>query len=26
LQARGDMLTSGSFELGKVDTSKGEEK
>ena len=26
LQARGDMLTSGTFELGKVDTSKGEEK
>lgn len=26
LQARGDMLTSGPFELGKVDTSKGEEK
>ena len=26
LQARGDMLTSGNFELGKVDTSKGEEK
>jgi NADH-quinone oxidoreductase subunit J len=25
LQARGDMLTSGTFELGKVDTSKGEE-
>ena len=26
LQARGDMLPSGTFELGKVDTSKGEEK
>ncbi len=26
LQARGDILTSGTFELGKVDTSKGEEK
>ena len=26
LQARGDMLNSGTFELGKVDTSKGEEK
>ena len=26
VQARGDMLTSGTFELGKVDTSKGEEK
>ncbi len=26
LQARGDKLTSGTFELGKVDTSKGEEK
>ena len=26
LQARGDVLTSGTFELGKVDTSKGEEK
>ncbi len=26
LQARGDMLTSGTFELGKVDTSKAEEK
>ena len=26
LQARGNMLTSGTFELGKVDTSKGEEK
>jgi|UniRef100_UPI00404B115B NADH-quinone oxidoreductase subunit J len=26
LQARGDMLTSGTFELGRVDTSKGEEK
>ena len=26
LQARGDMLSSGTFELGKVDTSKGEEK
>lgn len=26
LQARGDMLTSGTFELGKVDTSKGEER
>ena len=26
LQARGDMLTSGTFELGKVNTSKGEEK
>ena len=26
LQARGDRLTSGTFELGKVDTSKGEEK
>ena len=26
LQARGDMLSSGSFELGKVDTSAGEEK
>jgi NADH-quinone oxidoreductase subunit J len=26
LQARGDMLLSGTFELGKVDTSKGEEK
>ena len=26
LHARGDMLTSGTFELGKVDTSKGEEK
>jgi len=26
LQARGDMLTSVTFELGKVDTSTGEEK
>ncbi len=26
LKARGDMLTSGSFELGKVDTSAEEEK
>ena len=26
LQARRNMLTAGSFELGKVDTSKGEEK
>ncbi len=26
LEARGDMLTSGVFELGKVDTSAGEEK
>ena len=26
LEARGDMLSSGNFELGKVDTSAGEEK